>query len=364
MFVFRGAIVMTCLISLPLYLSAQDTSVSVFSGTVTDSKTGEHLQGVNVYLDGSTSGSSTDSLGKYVFHTSLTGSQQLVFSFMGYETDAKTVEISPGNSYALNSRLKLRTVTLDELEVVSSNKEWKHNFEFFKKEFLGRTDFSDQTEITNSWVLDFKKKNTALTATAQQPLIIINRALGYKIHTELVQFEWNTANRIGVYKVLNRFEELPNADNTQRARWLKNRVEAYYGSTTHFFKMLYEDNIDDSHYSLRNDRFLNHMSERELKSEFLTTGRGMYQIPKGLKCFKLEGRVQVVYNRTLRYQIDEESITSRLRKKSQMEPAKEDKLFCLNKMGLFEDPASVRVFGNWADDRMANELPLDYTHTQ
>lgn len=355
---------MTYLISIPLYLSAQNASVSVFSGTVTDSKTGEELQGVNVYLDGSTSGSSTDSLGKYSFHTSLTGSQQLVFSFMGYKTDVKTVNISPGNSYTLNSRLKSQTLTLDELEVVSSNKEWKRNFEFFNKEFLGRTSFSDQTEITNSWVLDFKKNNSTLTATAPQPLIIINRALGYKIPTELVQFKWNTASRIGIYKVLNHYEELPEEDKTQRSRWLKNRVETYYGSTNHFFKTLYTDNIDNSHYYVTNDRFLDHMPESELKSEFLTTGRGMYQLPKGFKCFKLEGRVQVGYNRTLRYQIDGESVTSRLRKKSAMEPAKEDKLFCVNKMGLLKDPASVRVFGNWGDNRMANELPIDYTHTQ
>lgn len=358
----RAAIVLTYLTLIPSCLWAQTTSVAVFSGTVTDSETGERLQGVNVYLDGSTSGSSTDSLGNYKFQTTLTGSQRLVFSFMGYQTNSRSVEVSSGDSLTFNTRLQPRTIDLKELKVIASNKEWKQNYQFFESEFIGNTDFSDQTEITNPWVLDFSKNNQMLTATAQQPLVIINRALGYKVHTELVKFEWNTSTRLGVYKAYTQFEELQPDNETEKIKWIKNRVSAYYGSKYHFYKTLYEGNLDDSHFSLRYDYNLARVSENELKSEFLSSGKGRYQLPTGVKSFRLKGRVEIMYKRILKYEIDEESITERLRKKSAIEPAKTDKLFYLKKEGVLEDPASVRVYGNWADSRMANNLPTDYSH--
>lgn len=81
-----------------------------------------------------------------------------------------------------------------------------------------------------------------------------------------------------------------------------------------------------------------------------------------MKAYELKGRVEVGYSRILKYQIGDESVSNRLRKKAAIEPAKKDKLFYLRRGGVLEDPASLRVFGDWAASRMTNDLPIDYSH--
>lgn len=362
---FKNSIVAytSALLLLPLCMAAQTTDVATFSGTVTDAETGEPIPGVNVYLAGSTSGSSTDSLGNYTFRSPLTGSHQLVCSFLSYKTQSKNVEIGSGDSFNFNFRLEPRTVALNEVQVVSSNKEWRRNYEYFELEFLGRTDFADRSEITNPWVLDFSEDNNILKASANQPLIIENNALGYRIHVELVQFEWNTSNRQGVYKLYSRFEELEAESADQRREWLQNRVETFHGSSAHFFQTLYRSDPGKHHYALRNDDDLIRMSEGDLRYRYITTGNTLYLPRKGWKAFTLDQRVRVQFTRILRYNIEGEEVTSRLRKRSWIAPAKRHKMFFVNRWGLLRDPASVRVYGLWSDHRMANSLPINFTHS-
>lgn len=360
---FKKTTVLAFLLLVPTYLPAQETTASVISGTVTDAETGNPLPGVNVYINGSASGTSTNTEGEYRFRTTITGKQQLIFSFVGYKTVTRTVDINTQDTLSVNSSLDSRTVEMDEVEVTSSNREWRRSYDFFKKQFLGRTDFSNETEIKNSWVLEFHTDGNLLTAISDRPLHIVNHALGYEIHVELIQFEWNTRSEVGIYKALTRYEELGEEDDTEeKKKWKKNRIETYYGSKRHFFQTLYKGDLEDSPYSLGKRNYLTRLTEGELKYEFIRAGMGTYQPDKKLKGFKLAGRLPIKYRHVLNYQIDGEQVTSRLRKRSAIEPAKEHRMFFINKRGLLEDPASVRLYGHWAETRMANDLPIDFTH--
>lgn len=103
------------LLSLSLLLScgillAQERSVS---GVVTDAETGEALPGVNVILQGTSSGTVTDFDGK--FTVTVPGDNAvLLFSFVGYQTS----EITVGSRSVIDVSLGLDVTELSEVVVV------------------------------------------------------------------------------------------------------------------------------------------------------------------------------------------------------------------------------------------------------
>ena len=83
------------------------------TGTVTSSDDGSPLPGVNVVVQGTTSGSITSSEG--VYEISVSEGATLVFSFIGYET--QEIVLSPGQT-SQDVVLQLRIEALDEIIVV------------------------------------------------------------------------------------------------------------------------------------------------------------------------------------------------------------------------------------------------------
>ncbi|WP_296621719.1 TonB-dependent receptor [Marivirga sp.] len=90
-------------------LYAQDRTVS---GTVTDSKTGEGLPGVNVLVVGTSDGATTDFDGKY--KVSVSGDTNLKFSYIGYKS--QTIEV--GSKSVVNVKLQEDVEQLSEVVVV------------------------------------------------------------------------------------------------------------------------------------------------------------------------------------------------------------------------------------------------------
>ncbi|WMN10860.1 SusC/RagA family TonB-linked outer membrane protein [Marivirga salinae] len=90
-------------------LYAQDRTVS---GTVTDSKTGEGLPGVNVLVVGTSEGATTDFDGKYKL--SISGDVSLKFSYIGYKS--QTIEV--GSRSVIDVQLQEDVEQLSEVVVV------------------------------------------------------------------------------------------------------------------------------------------------------------------------------------------------------------------------------------------------------
>ena len=90
-------------------LYAQDRTVS---GTVTDSKTGEGLPGVNVLVVGTSEGATTDFDGKYKL--SVSGDVSLKFSYIGYKS--QTIDV--GSRSVVNVKLQEDVEQLSEVVVV------------------------------------------------------------------------------------------------------------------------------------------------------------------------------------------------------------------------------------------------------
>lgn len=92
------------------------------TGTVTDAKTGEPLPGVNIVVQGTTTGTNTDINGKYYINIP-DANAVLVFTYISYVNQAITV----GNQTTINVALSEDAKTLDEVVVVGYGTQKKIN---------------------------------------------------------------------------------------------------------------------------------------------------------------------------------------------------------------------------------------------
>ncbi len=86
------------------------------SGTVTEKISGQPLPGVNVVIQGTTTGSVTDFDGNYSIDTDGSENNQLVFSFLGYKTVSVVLT---GESQIINIALEEDTTSLDTVVVTA-----------------------------------------------------------------------------------------------------------------------------------------------------------------------------------------------------------------------------------------------------
>jgi TonB-dependent SusC/RagA subfamily outer membrane receptor len=90
-----------------------DDLQETITGTVNDSQSGEALPGVNIVVEGTTIGTSTNTDGEY--ELAVPGSDAvLVFSYIGYSTQRITV----GDQQVIDVRLQLDLAGMDEVVVV------------------------------------------------------------------------------------------------------------------------------------------------------------------------------------------------------------------------------------------------------
>ncbi|WP_420386193.1 TonB-dependent receptor [Roseivirga sp.] len=78
---------------------------------------------VNVLVDGTSLGTSTDSLGRYEIRGLQAGTYTLQFSFVGFIAESRKINLSPGESLTLNVSMKEDQQSLSEVVVTGTLKE-------------------------------------------------------------------------------------------------------------------------------------------------------------------------------------------------------------------------------------------------
>lgn len=191
---------------------------------------------------------------------------------------------------------------------------------------------------------------------------IINKALGYKLHIELAQFEWpKYHDRGGGYLIYPMYESLTPESEEQEHQWQKNRVQSYLGSFTHFLKCLYNDNLDECNFSIEQRWNLSPLPKGKTKHELMSKPRASYNFRQNAKGFELKGKVDVVFDGTAKYSFKETSRSLSIKKEGGITPNKENRYFFVDEYGSLLDPTSLGVFRSWANDRVANNLPTNYS---
>ena len=205
-------------------------------GTVTDTD-GATLPGATVYLSGTTRGVVADDDGRFRLTGVTPGAYRLVASLVGFTAGTQDIRINAGQAEAGPFAFRLVAISLGEAVVEARGDErFRRRLETFTRVLLGESENARQTRIVNPEVLDFRDRFGALRAEARAPLVVENRALGYRLTYDLRLFS-STPTRIS-YDGDERFEELVPADAAEAARWETARAMAFRGSLRHLLRAL------------------------------------------------------------------------------------------------------------------------------
>lgn len=189
-------------ISLIIYFLIPTQSVAQnkcrISGTVTNLSTGKPINYANVFLNGTTFGSTSNEYGQYKIVNIPSGSYEILATFMGYKSVYVNVQIIGAGKKIINFKLEPKVLKGEAISISSTiPKEWLKNLEFFKKLFFGKGEYSEQCSLTNPEVLDFKYKKFKgdFEASNQSEAFFLNNALGYRVSFILLKFNNNLPMR-------------------------------------------------------------------------------------------------------------------------------------------------------------------------
>ncbi|RMH50857.1 MAG: carboxypeptidase-like regulatory domain-containing protein [Bacteroidetes bacterium] len=227
------------LISLGLQTAAAQTAPHVtLSGVVLDAETGRPLDGAHVFIAASMTGTAAGPDGRFRLERVPAGTHRLIATRLGYTPATQTVRIHEAAPPPLTLHLTPTVLPVDEVTVTARrDRRWEKRLERFTRLFLGESDFARQCRILNPEVLAFEGKWWGrFAARAHAPLLIENRALGYRIRYHLRDFELRGSTLR--YDGEPFFEELEPTDAAERARWEAHRRQAFEGSFRHFLLSL------------------------------------------------------------------------------------------------------------------------------
>ncbi|PWS26699.1 hypothetical protein DHW03_11730 [Pedobacter yonginense] len=236
------------LVSLLLLILANNSfaqNTYAITGIVRDKKDG--LPGASIYLSGYKIATVADNDGRFKLGNLKPGSYDLLVQLVGYLPFSKSVIISD-QSVQVDLVLKENIAQLDEVVIRADPNRQKY-INQFKEFFIGKTPNALQCKILNPQVLnvDFDVTNSTLTVSTTEFLVVENKALGYRLKYMLDHFEYNSRTHIIYYSGHPFFEELK-ATAAKKKKYIAAREVAYYGSSQHFFKSLYQNKAQDEGY--------------------------------------------------------------------------------------------------------------------
>ncbi|MCK8495345.1 carboxypeptidase-like regulatory domain-containing protein [Spirosoma sp. RP8] len=228
---------MGLLLWLSLKLAFAQTPTASLTGRILDAKSGEPLPFATIYLNNSSQGTNADQNGVYKLTAVPLGNQELVSSVLGYKTARLPIRLTDTRQRTLDLKLEPADQSLAGVTVKARHdKNWLRQVNVFRRELLGYRPQARQCRITNANVLSFQEEKGHLQAQANEPLLIENEALGYRIYYNLLYFDLYRGKM--QFAGTSRFEEMTAADARQKTRWQTNRIAVYQGSIQHLLASL------------------------------------------------------------------------------------------------------------------------------
>ena len=249
---FRSWMKLVVILSAIVALKGQ----SRIDGQIVDKETGEPLIGVNVFISKTSIGATTDKDGLYTIKNISNGRYELVISMIGYTMEKKKLNLFANAQLDMDFCLTTDPIKMKEILVTKkSNKQWKKEYKVFKNAFLGNSKNAKSCKIINEYVLSFNREENIFSASAQRPLIIENKRLGYVVTYYLDEFTTNntflrsddesffnfffiSSTQFVRYTGESFFTEMEPKSEQQKRQWIKNRQIAYNGSLRHFLATL------------------------------------------------------------------------------------------------------------------------------
>jgi hypothetical protein len=269
-------ITLLLLLLLPTLLCAQ-----VIKGTVTDAVTGKPLEHVNVYLAGTVMGTTTDSQGNFTLNNVIKTSAPLLVSCVGYES--KKIKDYADNK-TINVALKHKVIALKEVTVSTDKISRARAMRIFLREFIGRNNSDCDIANPDDIYFSYNKSEDLLTASAEKPLIILNKKLGYKVTYFLVDF--NCKPYLTHYKGNYFFaEDTAGLKPEKMKKVLAARNEAYKGSRMHFIRALWANELNKNGFAMYKSVIgpIDYFTPTKLEPTNMLSPEGIIQVAEGKK---------------------------------------------------------------------------------
>ena len=306
----------------------------VIKGTIYDSKTKSIIYSASVYFTGTLVGTLSDQNGNFQIDISKYRSMPLTISAIGYYSVTLT-DLTPGKPLLVYMNPKV--FELNEVVVKARPNVWKRreNLTIFRNEFLGKSANAMNCEIINENDIRFTNSsdNDTVKAYAINPLIINNKALGYKITYYLDKFEYYKQSTTFFFRGNIIFMEDSTSSATEKEYFGRKRKAAYLGSRMHFFRALWVDDLNSAGFGIKNSA-----------NETLGYKKIVYQKDSHTKYLKYHGTLGISYLAK-----NPASFVTFL---------KEQVYFDAN--GYF-DPSGITWEGDMAKQRIADLLPFEYS---
>ena len=256
------------IIQLGILIAIPSNAQLTLIGKVLSADSKMPVAAANVFLSNTSKGTITNANGLFEIRNFPEGRYQLVISCVGYETYNRFIQSNTLPS--LNEILLTPKVNiLQEVIVEPYDKNgWENWGKIFMDNFIGNTPFASDCELLNKDALKFRfsRKNNLLKVSANERLVIINQALGYKISYDLTKFEYNTVDRSFQYQGYPFFVELPYKRASSKKDWMENRQEAYLGSVLHFMRSLFQNRLLEEKFQVRKLVFITQYEKNRVDS--------------------------------------------------------------------------------------------------
>lgn len=366
------------------------------------------LEGASVFFNNTTIGTISDKKGCFELHFPK-GSYNLVISYLGYKKVIKPINTITNSP--LTIILEEDNNLLNEVIIKKTiyDEDWHYNFARFKNAFLGRSKLAKECKILNPKKLhfEFNSLSNTLTAIAREPLLIKNKALGYLITYDLVDFSLNRENL-----VFSGYAKYDNLRKSVRKKHASNRLKAFNGSRMHFLRSLLSKELKKEGFVVNQFKRVKNQecpSEEKIKEarKFLKSYNGKINFSKKitfpktsldsvlitLRKSKLPKFRDYLYKRNVPYkemishqkdvsfldfknflsitytkETEEENyLKSLFGKRKKASGVQSSSIVLLEgkvtifKKGILENPTSVFNEGYWGFEALANMLPLNYT---
>lgn len=329
----------------------------VLKGKIVEDKNGTPLESASIYINNSSTGTTSNAEGNFKLQAENWANAEMIVSCVGYEPLVFKINL---NDLSKNYLIKLteKPTEMEPVLIVTDEQRRKY-LQIFRDNFLGVTEEGDKSKILNLNMIYFIAGTGhpgSIIAKADEPLEIINKKLGYKIHFDLIKFSFDPVMQSTEFYGYTRFESLGD-----KKKYDRNRAGAYYGSTMHFFKSLAHRDLPDQGFSM-----LLIKKQKVMNVGYSVTDSAVLRTSESdstVLVLHFPETLQVVYNHitpTRKYLSGKNYLlpgylncTSKLQIRDSLN-------VYLSIDGSIYNPDNLMVSGYWGYEKAASLLPIDY----
>lgn len=349
------------------------------NGKIIDQETEKPIGNATVFLTLTTYHTTSNSNGDFNLSNVMVGTYAIVCVAEGYHKTSFKIFVNGETN--LKAILTLKKVLHFNKNNISQFLTFIDRYKYvekFKKEFLGESILTYKCAIVNENDLEFNHDGVQLFAQASKPLIIINKALGYKLTFFLNHFAWEWFSDYGDFSYDVYFEKLKPNDSFEAVKFSVNRLETYKGSFRHFLKACATNNVFNEGFVLFYANYvpneLGDYDDFKEQIEDVSSSNVKRIIDKIIKkenedefSIELNGYLEVVYKEK-KEEFNYAAYKERTYGTNQLYDFLDSwitfpggKYFFTSKgIGLENDQYSKQLFGYWNWKRVYNLLPIDY----